>query len=127
MMTRVGDVYLAGRRNADVTGLSEGVARSDVAHEYQRAVEINPRYFFACRNLARCLERLGRFADAVKELERGAAAFVACEDLHPSVARLRSECRARYLRILNRFRTVGFDFRRFAEEYWSEVRERAAR
>ena len=61
------------------------------------------------------------------ELERGAAAFVACEDLHPSVARLRSECRARYLRILNHFRTVRFDFRRFAEEYWSEVRERAAR
>ncbi|TMA09950.1 MAG: hypothetical protein E6J84_15190 [Deltaproteobacteria bacterium] len=61
------------------------------------------------------------------ELERGAAAFVACEDLHPSVARFRSECRARYLRILNHFRTVGFDFRRFAEEYWSEVRERAAR
>jgi len=60
------------------------------------------------------------------ELERGAAAFVACEDLHPSVARLRSECRARYLRILNHFRTVGFDFRRFAEEYWREVRERAA-
>jgi len=60
------------------------------------------------------------------ELERGAAAFAACDDLHPSVARLRSECRARYLRILNRFRTAGFDFRRFAEEYWREVRERAA-
>jgi len=60
------------------------------------------------------------------ELERGAAPFVACDDLHPSVARLRSECRARYLRILRRFRRVGFDFRRFAEEYWREVRERAA-
>ena len=59
------------------------------------------------------------------ELERGTAAFVACEDLHPSVARLRSECRARYLRILNHFRRVGFDFRRFAEEYWREVRARA--
>ena len=60
------------------------------------------------------------------ELERDATPFVACDDLHPSVARLRSECRARYLRILNRFRRVGFDFRRFAEEYWREVRERAA-
>jgi phytoene synthase len=60
------------------------------------------------------------------ELERGAARFVACDDLHPSVARLRSECRARYLRILHRFRAVGFDFRRFAEEYWREVRARAA-
>jgi len=60
------------------------------------------------------------------ELERGAAPFDACDDLHPSVARLRSECRARYLRILNRFRRVGFDFPRFAEEYWREVRERGA-
>jgi squalene/phytoene synthase len=72
--------------------------------------------------------RLMRFwlDEYLPELERGAAAFVACEDLHPSVARLRSECRARYLRILNRFRRVGFDFRRFADEYWREVRERAA-
>jgi 15-cis-phytoene synthase len=60
------------------------------------------------------------------ELERGAAPFDACDDLHPSVARLRSECRVRYLRILNRFRGVGFDFRRFAEEYWREVDARAA-
>lgn len=60
------------------------------------------------------------------ELERGAARFDACDDLHPSVARLRSECRARYLRILRRFRAVGFDFRRFAEEYWREVRASAA-
>jgi len=59
------------------------------------------------------------------ELERGPVPFVACDDLHPSVARLRSECRARYLRILDRFRGVGFDFHRFAEEYWREVRERA--
>jgi phytoene synthase len=72
--------------------------------------------------------RLMRFwlDEYLPELERGAAAFVACEDLHPSVARLRSECRARYLRILNRFRAVRFDFRSFAEEYWREVRERAA-
>ena len=59
------------------------------------------------------------------ELERGAARFDACDDLHPSVARLRSECRARYLRILHRFRAVRFDFRRFAEEYWREVRASA--
>jgi|SRR5919201_1386836 phytoene synthase len=59
------------------------------------------------------------------ELERAAARFSACDDLHPSVARLRKECRARYLRILTRFRAVGFDFRRFAEEYWREVRDRA--
>jgi squalene/phytoene synthase len=72
--------------------------------------------------------RLMRFwlAEYLPELERGVASFVACEDLHPSVARLRSECRARYLRILERFRAVRFDFRRFAEEYWREVRERAA-
>ena len=59
------------------------------------------------------------------DLERGAARFDACDDLHPSVARLRSECRARYLRILHRFRAVRFDFRRFAEEYWREVRASA--
>jgi len=72
--------------------------------------------------------RLMRFwlDEYLPELERGAAAFAACDDLHPSVAQLRSECRARYLRILNRFRAAGFDFRRFAEEYWREVRERAA-
>ena len=72
--------------------------------------------------------RLMRFwlDEYLPELERGAAASVACDDLHPSVARLRSECRARYLRILSRFRRVGFDFRRFTEEYWREVRERAA-
>lgn len=60
------------------------------------------------------------------ELERAAAPFAACNGLHPSVARLRSECRARHLRILNRFRAVGLDFRRFAEEYWREVRTQAA-
>jgi phytoene synthase len=59
------------------------------------------------------------------ELERDAAGFDGCHDLHPSVARLRRECRARYRRILHRFRTVGFDFRCFADEYWREVRERA--
>jgi phytoene synthase len=59
------------------------------------------------------------------ELERGAARFDAFDDLHASVARLRGECRARYLRILHRFRAVGFDFRRFAEEYWSDVRASA--
>ena len=71
--------------------------------------------------------RLMRFwlDEYLPALERGAAPFAACDDLHPSVARLRSECRARYLRILNRFRAVGFDFRRFAAEYWREVRERA--
>jgi len=72
--------------------------------------------------------RLMRFwlDEYLPEVERGAAPFFACDDLHPSVARLRSECRARYLRILNRFRGVGFDFRRFAEKYWREVRERAS-
>jgi phytoene synthase len=59
------------------------------------------------------------------ELERGAARFDACDDLHSSVARMRSECRARYLRILDRFRAVRFDFRRFAKEYWREVRASA--
>lgn len=59
------------------------------------------------------------------ELVRGAARFDGCDDLQPSVARLRSECRARYLRILHRFRAVGFDFRRFAEEYWRDVRASA--
>jgi 15-cis-phytoene synthase len=60
-------------------------------------------------------------------LERGAAAFDALTDLHPSVERLRSECRARYGRILRVFRAVGFDFHRFAEEYWREVRASAER
>lgn len=59
------------------------------------------------------------------ELERGAAGIDGCHDLHPSVALLRSECRARYGRILSCFRAVGFDFRRFADEYWRTVRESA--
>jgi phytoene synthase len=59
------------------------------------------------------------------ELERAAARFDACDDLHPSVLRLRSEFRARYARILDLFCAVDFDFERFAEEYWSEVRSKA--
>ena len=59
------------------------------------------------------------------ELERAAARFDACDDLHPSVLRLRSEFRARYARILDTFCAVDFDFERFAEEYWSEVRSKA--
>jgi phytoene synthase len=59
------------------------------------------------------------------ELERGAAAFVACDDLHPSLVRMRSECRARYLRILELFRAVEFDFHLFAQEYWGAVRAKA--
>jgi len=59
-------------------------------------------------------------------LERDATRFDACDDLHPSVARLRSEFRARYARILDLFRAVDFDFERFAEEYWSEVRAKAS-
>ena len=61
------------------------------------------------------------------ELARGVGPIADCDDLHPSVARLRLECRTRHLRILERFRAVRFDFRRFAEEYWREVRERASR
>ena len=60
------------------------------------------------------------------ELERGAARFDACDDLHPSVLRLRNEFRGRYARILERFHSVDFDFERFAEEYWSDVRAKAA-
>lgn len=58
------------------------------------------------------------------ELKLGAARFDACSDLHPSVARLRSECRARYRRILRRFRAANGDFYRFAKEYWRDVRKR---
>jgi len=60
------------------------------------------------------------------ELERDAASFDACEDLHPSVARLRDEFRARYARILDVFCAVDFDFVRFAEVYWNDVRAVAA-
>jgi squalene/phytoene synthase len=59
------------------------------------------------------------------ELERGAARFDACDDLHPSLVRMRSECRARYARILDLFRAVDFDFQLFAGEYWRAVRARA--
>jgi phytoene synthase len=59
------------------------------------------------------------------ELERAAARFDSCDDLHPSVLRLRSEFRARYTRILELFCAVDFDFERFAAEYWSEVRSKA--
>ncbi len=59
------------------------------------------------------------------ELERGAARFDACDDLHPSLVRMRSECRARYLRILGLFRAVEFDFHLFAQQYWGAVRAKA--
>jgi squalene/phytoene synthase len=59
------------------------------------------------------------------ELERGAARFDACGDLHPSLVRMRSECRSRYARILDLFRAVDFDFQLFAEEYWRAVRSKA--
>lgn len=59
------------------------------------------------------------------ELERGAARFDACGDLHPSLARMRGECRARYARIQDLFRAVDFDFQLFAAEYWRAVRSKA--
>lgn len=59
------------------------------------------------------------------QLERGAARFDACDDLHPSLVRMRSECRARYGRILDLFRAVELDFRVFAGEYWRSVRSKA--
>jgi 15-cis-phytoene synthase len=59
------------------------------------------------------------------QLERDAARFDTCDDLHPSVARLRSEFRARYARILDTFCAVDFDFERFAQEYWNDVGAKA--
>jgi phytoene synthase len=59
------------------------------------------------------------------ELERDAAPFDACDDLHPSVVRLRAEFRARYARILDVFCAVDFDFVRFAGVYWTGVRAKA--
>ncbi|MFL5446832.1 MAG: squalene/phytoene synthase family protein [Myxococcales bacterium] len=58
-------------------------------------------------------------------LEREAARFDECNNLHASVARMRDEFRLRYARIESLFREVDFDFERFAEEYWGEVRSRA--
>ncbi|MFL5416763.1 MAG: hypothetical protein ACJ78Y_12220, partial [Myxococcales bacterium] len=58
-------------------------------------------------------------------LERDAARFDECNDLHASVARMRDEFGLRYARIESLFREVDFDFDRFAEEYWGEVRSRA--
>jgi 15-cis-phytoene synthase len=60
------------------------------------------------------------------ELEREAARFDECNDLHPSVARMRSEFRARYARIASLLRAVDFDFEKFAEEYWADVGSRAS-
>jgi squalene/phytoene synthase len=72
-------------------------------------------------------QKLMRFwlDEYLPELEKAAAGFDACDDLHPSVQRMRSECRARYQRILHSFRAAGYDFHRFAEEYWSDVRVNA--
>jgi 15-cis-phytoene synthase len=58
-------------------------------------------------------------------LDRDAARFDECEKLHASVARMRDEFRMRYARIESLFREVDFDFERFAEEYWGDVRSRA--
>ena len=79
-----------------------------------------------CRGTAAWRELMVYWLDEyLPELERNAARFDACDDLHPSVSRLRSEFRARYARILDLFCAVDFDFERFAEEYWSAVRAKA--
>ena len=57
-------------------------------------------------------------------LESEAARFDDCNHLHASVVRMRDEFRMRYARIES-LREVDFDFERFAEEYWGEVRSRA--
>jgi phytoene synthase len=63
--------------------------------------------------------------EILPRLEEGAARFDACDDLHPSLIRMRSECRSRYGRILQLFRAVEFDFQLFAAEYWRAVRAKA--
>ena len=80
-----------------------------------------------CRGTAAWRDLMAHWLEEyLPELERDAARFDACDDLHPSVQRLRSEFRARYARILDFFSAVDFDCERFAEEYWSEVRSKAA-
>jgi 15-cis-phytoene synthase len=79
-----------------------------------------------CRRTAAWRDLMVYWLDEyLPELERAAARFDACDDLHPSLLRLRSEFRARYARILDTFCAVDFDFQRFAEEYWSAVRSKA--
>jgi phytoene synthase len=80
-----------------------------------------------CRRMAAWRELMVYWlGEYLPELERAAARFDACDDLHPSVLRLRNEFRARYGRILELFYSVDFDFERFAGEYWSNVRAKAA-
>jgi len=79
-----------------------------------------------CRRILAWRELMVYWLDEyLPELERAAARFDACDDLDPSVLRLRNEFRARHARILDTFCAVDFDFERFAEEYWGEVRAKA--
>jgi phytoene synthase len=79
-----------------------------------------------CRAMRAWRELMGYWlGEYLPGLERDAARFDACDDLHPSVARLRDEFRARYARIFDLFCAVDFDFERFAEVYWSQVRAKA--
>jgi phytoene synthase len=79
-----------------------------------------------CRDMSAWRELMVYWLDEyLPELERAAARFDRCDDLHPSVLRLRSEFRARYARIFDLFCAVDFDFEQFAEKYWSEVRSKA--
>jgi phytoene synthase len=69
-------------------------------------------------------QELMRFwlSEYLPQLSRAAAEFDELAGLHPSVATMRAECKARYGRILRCFRAVDCDFERFAETYWGEVR-----
>jgi 15-cis-phytoene synthase len=55
-------------------------------------------------------------------LRERAAPFLGARGLHPSVAVMREHTIARHARIERVFREVEFDFHRFRERYWAEVR-----
>ena len=52
----------------------------------------------------------------------GAACFTILDDLHPSLAKMRAACIARYARVEQVLRSCGFDYMAFPEAYWRAVR-----
>jgi phytoene synthase len=76
-----------------------------------------------------CLDRPGYAAlmrfwldEHLPVLRERAAPFLTTRAVHPSVAVMREHTIRRHARIERAFREVEFDFHRFREHYWAEVR-----
>lgn len=64
--------------------------------------------------------------DYLPRIREGANAFLAIDDLHPSLIQMRDAFLRRYERIERVFRECEFDYLAFPATYWSTVREERA-